>query len=267
MTIARQIDAEAWGKLSNEDQALYEKQEDGENYKFIGVNPEKLKRAKQHEKEQGAKARQELSDLQKEIESLREQIESNAVSEPKPAEPTKDTTSPSLAEVEKLKKKLSEQKQEHLKTVADHQNALKNAELKRIIADTTSKAFPEEHAHVGRMILNDRMVADFQDGKAVIKYKGRDGEVDSTLDLDGLIEDLSTDDRFKRYTTAAGQASGTGGVDEMLNVNAGSSTFGNAGSITEALKDTSIEHLTPDQMEAVVNKFGKDEPLDNFMRR
>jgi len=212
MTITREISAEDWGKLSNDDQALYEK-EGEEGYKFIGVNPRKLLSAKQHEKERANKAKQEQVELQNQLSELKSQLEGL---KPAPKEAPADEKS-ELAqlrgEIDKFRKRLNEQKADHQKTLAQREEQLKQAELQRVLSEASGSAF--ENPHVGALILEKRVDIAMQDGKPQVRFKDRNGEYDETLDMDGLIKDIASDDRYKGSGVVGTRASGTGGVEKQ----------------------------------------------------
>lgn len=252
MSITREITAEDWGKLNNDDQSLYEA--DGDKYKFIGVNPSKMLKAKQHEKERATKASQSLAALQKQFDELQEAVESKETA-----------TTTHQSEIDKLNKKITALKEEHAQKLAASEQALRDTELRRVIAETASKAFPAEHALVGQMILRDRLAVDIQDGKARVRVKARDGEFSDTMEVADLIKDLGSDDRFKQYTMAAGQSSGTGGIEQGMGAPE-SDQFAKSGSLQDALKDVDIATLKPEQIETLVGKFGTEEPLEQFRR-
>ena len=260
MSITREITADDWGKLNNNDQSLYEK--DGEGYKFIGVNPSKLMTAKQHEKERANKALDQYNSLQKEVEALREQIESNEA--PKPVEKAPEqATSPHLAEVQKLKQKLATKEADYKKAIAAQEEIIKNTELQRVISEASSKAF--DNPHVGSLILEKRLAVDMQDGKPRVRFRGRDGEFDDSLDMEGLIKDIGADDRYKSMALTQGRSSGTGGIEQGMGTPE-SDQFAKSGTLHDALKEVDIATLKPEQIETLVSKFGTEEPLEQFRR-
>lgn len=212
MTIAREISAEDWGKLSNDDQALYEK-EGEEGYRFIGVNPRKLLSAKQHEKERANKAKQEQAQLQEQLSELKAQLEGM---KPAPKEAPADDKS-ELAqlrgEIDKFRKRLNEQKQEHQKTLAQREEQLKRTELQRVLSEASTNAF--ENPHIGSLILEKRIDIAMQDGKPQVRFKDRNGEYDETMDMEGLIKDIASDDRYKNSGVTGTRAGGTGGVEQQ----------------------------------------------------
>ena len=186
MSIERELTEEGWGKLSNDDQALYER--DGESYKFIGVNPSKLVAAKNRERDLANKYKKEFLDY-KEAQARGQE------EEPEPTSKSKDDGSAS--ELQKLRRKLEEKEKRHQKELQVREAELRESVLRRHISSVVSQVF--EDSHIGEMILEKRMDVQIQDGKAKLLIKNREGEVDDDMGVAELIKDLNSDDRYKDH--------------------------------------------------------------------
>lgn len=243
--IAREITAEDWGKLSNDDQALYNLE--GESYKFIGVNPSKLLTAKKHESDRYKKIKEDYNNLQKEIDSMKGQVK----------EDTAKSAMDSLqSQNEAMKKAVAKMKLDHAKALAARDDQLKQIELQRVIAEG-SVAF--ENPHLGALILEKRLDVDFQDGQPTVRYKNRDGDYDETLDLDGLIKDVASDDRFRglgvQVSPASGAAGAAGAAPQRMPMPEGN-TLQRPRNLNELIGDRNLQELSSEEIDYAVQQFG-----------
>ena len=204
MSIEREINEGSWSKLSNDDQALYEK--DGESYKFVGVNSTKLMNAKNHERDRANRIAQELKELKASIaaSSSKEDIPDTS-SESKP-----QVDKAVMAEFEKMKRKMAEKDERHKKDLQLRESQLRTSELQRHISNVVSQVFEDQH--LGELILEKRLDVEIEEGKPVLKIRNRDGEYDSDMGITELIKDLQTDDRYKNL----GKSSLASGSDDSL---------------------------------------------------
>lgn len=243
-SIEREITEESWGKLSNDDQALYERE--GESYKFIGVNPSKLITAKNRERDLANKYKKEFMEYKKSQEQSREgQDEPEPESKPKEAE-----GSASSAELQKLKRKMDELNKRHQKDIQMREAELASSEMQRHIHNVVSQVF--EDAHIGAMILEKRMDVEIRDGKAKLLLKNRDGVVDEDWGVEDLIKDLNTDDRYK-HLRKAGLA--VGGDDTVAQ-----------GAPQAASTASQQNRLGPDDFRMPTGDTPQDQAVINYMQ-
>lgn len=205
MAIEREINEGSWSKLSNDDQALYEK--DGESYKFVGVNSTKLMNAKNHERDRANRIAQELKELKASIAASSSKEDApDTSSESKPPQVDKAV----MAEFEKMKRKMAEKDERHKKDLQLREGQLRTSELQRHISNVVSQVFEDQH--LGELILEKRLDVEIEEGKPVLKIRNRDGEYDSDMGIAELIKDLQTDDRYK----SLGKAGLASGSDDSL---------------------------------------------------
>lgn len=230
MSIERELTEESWGKLNNEDQALYEK--DGESYRFIGVNPSKLISAKNRERDLANRYKKEFMEYKAANPQEQEEL----------PEPTAKASTPN-PDLEKLKRKLEEREKRHAKELQIREAELRESVLQRHIHNVVSKVF--EDSHIGSMIVEKRMEVQIQDGKPKLLVKNREGEVDDDWGVDELIKDLNADDRYSKHLS---QGKATGGHVDSPSISSTPSTLSTPGGYTPNLDASPQEKAVANYM-------------------
>ena len=251
MTIKRQITEEEWSELANADQDLYEPSDDG--YKFIGANPKKVLVAKNHEKKRANEAKQEVHALREQINEMKTQLDT-ASARTEQQQSTEDSAIATMKkQVEGLQTKMAKKDQEHLAAIQSHEGVIKDAFRATKIKDVASQLFGD--AHIGELIVRDRVHVDLADGKPQIRYKDRSGEINEIMTQQDFMKDLSSDDRYAKYTAAKSNASGGG--DPMPFPASGVKTPNpptTVKDINDLFKDAKMEEMGAEQLTDYIRK-------------
>ena len=242
MSIKKELTAAEWGELDGSDQDLYEQKGDG--YSFIGANPKKILEAKRHEKDRANSFKAEADKLRKEIQALKDQQELNEDDEDAAAdEQSKDKTESNR--VERLKKRLAKQQEEHAKALQERDDKIAKEQLDATIKDVVHKAFADQH--IGELVVKERVGIEVVDGVPKLRFKDRNGDVAEEMNAEGLVKDLRSDDRYKNQVVSDNRASGGffGGAEETSGTPSGGSLDGMG---HEAIKERFFGGQDPMQM-------------------